>query len=293
MPTPTTPVLGRSKTVMKSSVRSSAFSGGKTRPKPNGSILNFFKKAPYTSTPDNQNLDLDESLFIEDHELPKAQEVLQIPTPPMDHISVESSPKSSGKSEDEDVLRFNEEPGAVKRQRVEGPSIPSSSSTSQNAKPIMRTGPFFEDSDDDDETITKFGKRYPEYISKPQTTPLIESHEKPNLEDTVTQSKVICSPPMPSLKHEPTSIEGDNGFDNMEDFIDDEFPEEGEEYLERKWMEEHDGVESDFEDAGLEGSLDTKLQDVEKEMVPVVQEALTPACPICSTSFDGLTDQVC
>lgn len=292
MPTLTTPVLGRSKTVLKSNVRSSAFSGGKMRPKPNGSILTFFKKTLSTSTPYNHNLDLDESLFIEDNELPKAEEVLQIPTPPMDSISVESSPKSSGKFEDEDVLRFNEEPGAVKRQRVEGPSISSSSSTNQNAKLIVRTGPFYEDSDDDNEIIAKFEKRGLEYISQPQTTPFTESHEEPNLEDTVTQSKVVGSQYMPPLKHEPTSIEEKNGFENMEDFTDDEFPEEGEEYLERRWMEEHDGMEPDFEDAGLEDSLDTRLQDAEEEIVPVLQETLTPACPICTMSFDGLTDQV-
>lgn len=292
MPTSRAPMLGRSKTVPKFNGRSVTPSGGKKRSKPNGSILAFFKKAPSTSTVDNFNLDLDESLFIEGNEFPEVQEVVKTPTPPMDSSSFESSPETKRIFEDEGVLRFNEEPGPVKRQRVEGPPIPSPSPTTQKAKPVVRTGPFFEDSDDDDDTMARFGERCLHDVAQPAVTPSFEPYEKPDSGEPFTKSKVVVSQPISIPLHESTNIEEETEFENIEDFIDEEFPEEGEEYLERKWMEEHGGMEPGLEDTGHDDVPETRLQDTEEEIAPVLRETLTPACPICSMKFDGLTDQV-
>jgi DNA cross-link repair 1A protein len=284
--------MGRSRTVVKSNGRSSVSFGGKPKPKPNGSILNFFKRAPCTS-PAGGNMDLEESLFVEDNDSPKKQEVRQIPTPPMDSCSLESSPEAGGVfEEDEHVLRYNEEPGAIKRQRVESPSPRSPSLSTQQARNVVRTGPFLEDSDDDDEAIAKFGKRCLEDDSYPQITPCVEPQKEALLEVTSTKPEVVHSQSIPALKHERTSIEEEIGFEDMEDFIDDEFPEEGEEYLERKWMEEHGKFEPIPDEIEPEDIADSRIKFNEDDKTIVQPETLNPACPVCSRSLDGLTDQV-
>lgn len=292
MSTSRVPTLSRSVAVPKSSSRPILLSSGKTRPKPNGSILSFFKKAPSLSTVENINLDLDESLFIEDNDFLKAQEVLQTPTPPMESNSVENSPETKRIIDDEGMLRFNEEPGPVKRRRVEGSPILSPSSTNQKVKPVMRTGPFFEDSDDEEEdhTLARFEERCPPDAAIPQT-PLIETCEQIISDKTYIKSEVVISQPISLPRHESTKTEGKSEFEDIEDFID-EFPEEGEEYIERKWMEEYGEMEPGLDDNGLDDFSGPRLRDSELETAPVAQETFKPVCPICSMSFDGITDQV-
>lgn len=293
MPTSRVPTLGRSVVTPKPNSRPATFFNGKSRSKPNGSILAFFKKAPSVSTVENINLDLDESLFIEDNDLPKAHGVLQTPTPPMDNNSVESSPESRRISEDEGMLRFNEELRPVKRQRVEGPPITSPSSVNQKANPAVRRGPFFEDSDDDDggDTLARFGERCLPDVAKPQISPLIEPCKQAISGETM-KSEVITSEPASLPTNESIKSKGKPDFEDIEDFIDDEFLEEGEEYIERKWMEEYGEMEPGLDDPGLNDFSETRLQDSEAEIAPVLQETTKPVCPICSMSFDGLTDQV-
>ena len=267
MPTSRVPTLGRSIVIPKSNSRPVTFSSGKSRSQLNGSILSFFKKAPPTSTLENINLELHESLFIEDDDFPKAQGTLQTPTPPRDSESIEGSPETKRNFEDDGMLRFNEEPGSVKRQRVEGP--PTSSPSSQNPKGNLATrkGPFFEESDDDDEDHTIAG-------------------------ETFVKSEVVISQPISLPRHESTKTEGKSEFENIEDFIDDEFPEEGEEYIERKWMEEYGEMEPGLEDTGLDDSSETRLRNNAVKTAPTEQETFKPVCPVCGMNFDGLTDQV-
>jgi DNA cross-link repair 1A protein len=284
-----TPVLGRSKAVQKTNGRPLTFSGGKIKSKPNGSILSFFKKAS-TTTPCHVQSDLYESLFVEDDESPKSQEAVQFETP-MGHDSAGSFPETSRISYKETALRFNEEPGSIKRQRIESPSIPSPSTLERNASNIMRIGPFFEDSDDDDEIMIKFGKGCQEDVAEPQSVPSIEPYKKLSVEETATKLEVARFQTIPLITHESSKIEEENGFENMED-IDDEFPEEGEEYLERRWMEEQGEIELGIDDADPEDHSKTKLRDTTDSVVQVYPEPSTPACPICEMSFDGLTSEV-
>ncbi|KAB8356348.1 hypothetical protein FH972_023932 [Carpinus fangiana] len=67
---------------------------------------------------------------------------------------------------------------------------------------------------------------------------------------------------------------GFDDFEGIEDF-DDEY-EEGEEFVERKWMEEQRRIEAAEIDKGQEDAL--KVQAI-------------PACPICEASFAGVSDQ--
>jgi DNA cross-link repair 1A protein len=120
----------------------------------------------------------------------------------------------------------------------------------------------------------------------------VEPKKEALLEATYTKPEVAYSQPIPPLKHEPTSIEAENGFEDMEDFIDDEFPEEGEEYLERKWMEEHGNFEPILNEAEPEDIAEPRTKFNEDDIAPVQPETLNPACPVCNRSLDGLTDQV-
>lgn len=287
-------MLGRSVATPKSNSRPVTISSGKSRSKPNGSILSFFKKAPTISTAENTNLDLHESLFVEDDEFPKAQGILQTPTPPRDSNSVEGSPETKRNFDEDGMLRFNEESGPVKRQRVEGPPILSPSSKNQKLNSAVRTGPFFEDSDDDDEdhTITRFGERCLPDIVIPQNTPHIEPREQAISGETLIESDVVISRPISLPSHESTKTEGKSEFENIDDFIDDEFPEEGEEYIERKWMEEYGEMKPGLDDTGLDDFSETRLRDSGAEALSTEQEIFTPVCPICNIKFDGLTDQV-
>lgn len=291
MSTTSTPLLGRNRTISKSNSRLSAFSGGKTRAKPNGSILTFFKRAPSTTTLEKIDLDSNESLFIDDHELPQMLEISQVPTPPKDNSSIESSPETGRIFGDENELRFNEEPVSVKRQRVEGHTLPSSSSTNQQSKSIVISGPFLEDSDDDNGDTYPFGKRCIEEISRSPNMQLTELKINPNYEEALTRPDINDLQAITPFKYEPMSKAEQQELENIEDFID-EFPEEGEEYLERKWMEENEGIESGLEQTDLESFLDAGLHDVEKEKTHAPSESLNPTCPICNMSFDGVVDQV-
>lgn len=294
MPTSRVPTLGRSVVIPKSNSRPVNFSSGKSRHKLNGSILSFFKKAPPISTLENTNLDLHESLFIEDDDFSKAQGILQTPTPPRDSESVEGSPEIKRNFEDDGMLRFNEELGSVKRQRVEGPTILSPSSKNQKENLATRKGPFFEDSDDDDEdhTIARFGERCLSNIAIPQITPLVEPHKRTVSDEAFIKSEAVIAQPISLPCHESTKTEGKSEFENIEDFIDDEFPEEGEEYIERKWMEEYGEMEPGLDDTGLDDFSEPRLPNNEVKMAPTEQETFKPVCPICSMSFDRLTDQV-
>lgn len=291
MPSLTTPLIGRSKTVPKNSARTPTFAG-KAKGKPNGSILNFFKKAD-SVLPSSVNIKEDEdSLFLEDSPTKKETKVpIQTPTPPREHDHPESPLGGLDYTAvDLESSRFNEDSVPVKRRRTDGPPLRSSSSASIKIEAWPKTGPFTEDSESDDEMVKQLFKRI---VSEPEdhshrasTTPKSElgGEEQPPAFHTRN------SPPVPSLQRENTSMVDKDDFEGIEDF-DDEFPEEGEEFLERQWMEEQKELELSLEDEELGQDLEGKgdsLEDAEKD----IQDPGAASCPICSGSFVGLTDQV-
>lgn len=85
---------------------------------------------------------------------------------------------------------------------------------------------------------------------------------------------------VPHLKSEYTSIDGwaeSDDLDDMRDFAD-EFAEDGEEFMERKWMEEQAGLDLE---SGEETNLDIRHTN---------DEEIRPACPLCSASLEGLKE---
>lgn len=161
-------------------------------------------------------------------------------------------------------------------------------------KDKRRIGPFIEDSDSD-EDVTKTikdtgGPPVSDWeAEKSAGTVVAERHRtEQNGED---EDQSLNLPKIPALKQESTSVRGDDGFDNIEDFVDDEFAEEGEEYIERRWIEEQRRVELGLEDEGrgelAEGSMETATEDER-----LAQSGGAAPCPICAVNLSGITDTV-
>lgn len=91
----------------------------------------------------------------------------------------------------------------------------------------------------------------------------------------------------PHLKKESTSIDYFDGFEDLEDFPEDDEFADGEEFLERKWMEEQarlEAAENGFTDGYPgDGFADDGLEPEDP------QEQITASCPICQGRLDGLT----
>lgn len=170
--------------------------------------------------------------------------------------------------------------------------VPSTSSA-DNVK-AARDGPFIEDSESEDDLTKELSKA---------VFGITQSATVQGPSESVMEITLKCEPSggnpedlqiIPTLKREATSIIGGDGFDGIEDFIDDEFPEDGEEYMERRWMEEQRQIELGLDDDGdaddkvfgINGRDDSDLQDRSYD------EAEANSCPICNVNFAGITAEV-
>ncbi len=161
-------------------------------------------------------------------------------------------------------------------------------------KDKRKIGPFIEDSDSDEdvaETIKDSGgpRVFDWEAEKSAGTVAAGRHgTEPNCEN---EDQSLNLPKVPVLKQESTSVWGDDGFDNIEDFVDDEFAEEGEEYIERRWIEEQRRVELGLEDEErgelAEGSMERATEDER-----LAQTRGAASCPICAVNLSGITDTV-
>lgn len=315
------PVLGRSQTVPRAKARNaSSPSTLKTKGKPNGSILNFFKKAEPGYHPSKSDKDNGESLFVE-HDEVKEDIILstQGPTPPRDPAT---PPKTNGSSPSDNIAtRYNEDTGSVKRRRLdhtlkeeprspppwneESPLPPndppsctdavsrqSTDITAHQQPDVRRPGPFVEDSDSEDEALRELSKGAFGRIAQTSGTMTPVAAEHSGIQEGSATKAVEEVPSVPTLKREATSIVGGDGFEDFEDFIDDEFPEDGEEYIERRWMEEQRKLELGLEDGEGDGALDEVVKEEERLTSGLsLHEAEDLSCPICSASFAGLSNQ--
>ena len=290
-------LTGGSKILPKNNGRTPTFAS-KAKGKPNGSILSFFKKAD--SSPSfnglvNEMVDEGESsLFVEESPAKKEVEIPgQIPTPPRDYDPPESPSNLFCQTTfEEESLRFNEDIGPVKRRRLEGSPVRSNSSTHITAEAGPKKGPFIEDSESDDNMVDQISRRkFPkarEQGDQLSTTPKSEM----GLDERPKGRSLDNSPLVPPLQRENTSLNEKDEFEGVEDFIDDEFPEEGEEFLERRWMEEQRELEIGLEEDGDLGRTIGEKSIVMEDLKDDLQDSESASCPICSGSFAGLTDQV-
>ena len=316
------PMLGRSQTVPRSKARNAGSpSTVKTKGKANGSILNFFKKAEPGFLIHKSSKDSGESLFIEDDEA-KGEVVSSThgPTPPRD--SYTPSKSNGSPHSDYNPTRYNEDNGSVKRRRLDdtvkeeppsplpwdeessNPTNHSSSATEKASIPltdivspqphdVRRAGPFIEDSDSEDEALRELSRgafgTLAQTSDSVNTMTMRQSGNREELEKSATDDML----PIPTLKREATSVVGGDGFAGFEDFVDDEFPEDGEEYMERRWMEEQRKLELGLEDEEEDGTLEEVMKEEEGLNLGLsLHEAEESSlCPICSASFAGLSEQ--
>ncbi len=287
-----TPLQGKSKAPPKSTPTTGA---GKAKGKPNGNIMSFFKRAESSGTTAKDFKKDDEPLFLGDSPvMGDAKMPLQTPTPPREEFSNETTPEDVEMSlRDSPLSRYNEYGVPSKRRRTENTLRQSSQIEETKAAPTR--GPFVDDSDSDSDTESM----KPPFATIKETSHVSESEmpfrDTPPAVGEQTPGRDLVGPAVPSLKQETTSIGEVNDFDDIEDYIDDEFPEEGEEYLERRWMEEQAEFEEGLEEAGQPMGHDT--MDVETGDLGVItsimpQAAGSTCCPICGGNTAGLTDQV-
>lgn len=288
----TTPRTSRVTAVAKSTSRSLVLTSGKTRAKHNGSILKFFRKAESSPTEEESSPKDDyESLFLEDETpMEKADEPIQTPTPPHDYLSVETSLDYSQSLPDELCSsRYNEEDGPSKRRRVEDQRV--SSLITKAIQMGMRRGQIGGDSHEDEELLNVLSGSAKGHVSSKDKRARNSGFELLTTRERLADDSVNL-PLVPLLRREPTSVV-ENDFEGIEDFIDDEFPEEGEEYLERKWMEEEQQFEMDSDElAEVDSNQKINGHEYGEESGALQDQEEAPTCPICSTSLVGLTDQV-
>ena len=288
----TTPLQGKTKAPAK---RTPTIGTGKGKGKPNGNIMSFFKKAESSGATVANIKDEEDGLFLRDSPPMGSTNVpLQTPTPPREESSIETWPKGVEMNDaDYTMSRYNEGTTPSKRRRTG--DTPRQSPPMEPTKPTPTKGPFIDDSDSDDEealkpprlcTIESMTQEKDCQASLRDTTPANE--KLPSGKDAVDTA-------VPSLKRETTSVGEANDFDGIEDFIDDEFPEEGEEYLERRWMEEQAEFEEGLEDEGHAigyNRIDVESRDSRDEISMMPQDAGSSGCPICGGNTKGLNDQV-
>lgn len=289
----TASLLGQTRMLSKSTSQVSHLSFGKAKAKSNGNILNFFKKSAPTSIAKS---DLEEpSLFLTDDMTSKTPNIIQTRTLPDDDHSIKTIPQNKkGMVADEESFRYNEEFGPNKRRRTETSITTLPVTEEKEVGNNLRGGPFIEDSDDDSGIINDL----PQGIFEDD----LQSDERPFHASSISKLPIEKAeagetskvPSIPQLKHESTSIYEENDFQETDDFIDDEFPEEGEESLERKWMEEQRQFELSLEeDTDFEMPPENHEDDLEQGGCEAKQENEAVSCPICSLSFNGFREQVC
>ncbi|MCJ1312835.1 hypothetical protein MMC25_006511 [Agyrium rufum] len=167
------------------------------------------------------------------------------------------------------------------------------------------SGPFADDAgDDDDAELHRLASSMFQAPPEPQPTSNLQQVDDPRAGMIIDESEHVQlehesqpdATPIPTLKRETTSIVGGDGFEGFEDFIDDEFPEDGEEYMERRWMDEQHRMEMEIEGGEDEYDDEEPPVSIDAEPTGTTTEADTdanaecPACPICSSKLQGISD---
>ena len=295
-----TPVHDRSKAAIRAPGRTSAMAAGKAKGKGNSSILNFFKKSDSFSPQNTSTREDRESLFLEDETLIfKKNGSTQTPTPPKEPlVFIGMGEKPDDMRSQDQSPRFNEEVGPIKKRRLEFAPI-HSPTTSEGEKGAGGDDGYEGSSGNRalNHSDTSTAKRF-----DASQESLLHGDDKDPKSRLVDQDSARPSPPalgeshrpVPSLKREATSVDILNEFDGMNDFIDEEFFEDGEEFIERRWMEEQQRFEDSLDDDPRSDhrSPATPNASIEDYKIGALPGAESQSCPVCSVSFEGISDQV-
>ncbi|RYP62403.1 hypothetical protein DL771_009738 [Monosporascus sp. 5C6A] len=261
-----------------------ATSNAKRSGKPaNGNILNFFKK-----------VEVEEQLFCGS---PSASD------PPPRTVALNEREQGDkdvyGLEEDAEKSRENEHRSVSKRRKlshdgdqaltqttrngVVGIETPATTSASKPTKPKSTRGkvPFLEDSDSEDDNTS-------DTSTKGISRDSLPGIRIPDVKPETSRDKDLPEEDAP-VAHVPSIKQEDSVYDNFEDledieglFDDDEF-DGGEEFHERRYMEEQARI--DAEEAGIYMS-DCALDDRSPQT-----DAITESCPLCNASLAGITPE--
>lgn len=274
---------------------------GRNKPKAqgpaNGNIMAFFKKAE----------DINNRIFLQER---GANPTIELDGTEEDAGWSDQVAESGVSSINEDETRYNEDGGSNKRRKLsdelavpacsppppEGDNAPVAealpSKASELSKPRTKSGPFVDDSDDDDETAEMLVPRRGTIKQEPiEDLPNSKPQEVPAHKHDVESTTEFLPP---RLKNEETSQFGPDEFDEA-DLEDDDLL-EGEEYDERRWMKEQRRLE--MEAAGFEGDPDDfdapslfPQESNDEDTNDQASDGTAPTCPLCNSSLKGLSEQ--
>ena len=299
--------------------RSSASRKGKQ----NQSILSFFGKA------DKAQVEEESLLFFNDTkpEKPRHQAPRQSGLPSVEDLL----PGRSLASPESSPSRFNEDDTPVKRRRLENEELEQpvrtpSPDRSAKKRPTSvdftkpraanlpkRRGGFVDDSDDEDEDMSTWNAG-PQEVNEGYAAEAAEDAED-TFQISTTTTTVPLKPPdlslvdeddhdahvrsgesngiIPALSREGTSMYAAGDFGDEENF-EDEFYEEGEEYLERRWMQEQRemeiGLDEDSRSESGTESVRTPQDHFEDEASGDQTGESVASCPLCGGSLKDLTE---
>ncbi|KAI7375794.1 hypothetical protein KC328_g15227, partial [Hortaea werneckii] len=282
------PTLGRQGPT-GSAKKTGAVAKAKPQGKGNSSILSFFKRADNTAEEDL-------GLFVED----KKGRGRATPEPVEPQVSSLGGEEQDGAEGD----RFNESGSSVKRRRIDVAEEDGQDEASlfgespvKSSQPVVepRSGPFMEESDSEQE------EEQPEAvipIAKEPETLVAEYEDISKDQSTEEQAQPVVEPVAekaaspPALVKQETSynaeIEDFEDFEGIEGDFDEDAFEGGDEFMERKYMEEQARLESLENDGNAFDSLQPERESHSRigENENLTADA-GPSCPICSVSLAG------
>lgn len=293
-----TPAKPRSTAQPKSNIKSN----GKTKVLPNQTITSFFKKAAPVeeSLFFGSSVEKNSSRGLWDEHEDLAEELYEDPDRYHENGGSTKRRKTSDIAESAHVLEVDppqRECTPPPSETTEVANVEASAAEEKNHNASKRLGPFLEDSDGDDEGLPMqkslnhgFGGISTNLGDKTLGEQSVNGTVEPGIADETEG--------LP--REEAPSGEGDDfeGFESIEDF--EEGPEEGEEYQERRWMEQQvqlemeDGLlNSDIIDPTIEGIEDVDAQEEECDQsmeTSPTGDAYESSCPICNVSLAGVSD---
>ena len=295
--------------------------------KQNLSILSFFGKAERSEA--NSQYGQEESLLFFDDTRPErsSQETPKLSAP----LTVGELLPGAQDDNGSPLSRYNEVETPIKRRRLDNESAdclirtPSperrevkESTASEPAQPSLndvskRRGGFVDDSDEEDEDMSGWNTMATDInedvavaeteaenernqISTSTTIVPLKppdlSHEEGN-DHEAHERPGISNAVIPALTREGTSMYDAGDFGDEENF-EDEFYEEGDEYMERKWMQQQGEMEAELDEdskseSGTE-SVRTPQDNFQDEVSGDQTGENIASCPLCGGSLKDLTE---
>lgn len=292
-----TPLVGRSKPLAKNVLPMP--NSGKGKAKSNGNIMNFFKRADSVANGGNGPRGDEEELFIQGSSPAKVSSTgtTQTPTPPRDaSLNGDSPPTKEMEAiwSGPVTSRYNEDLSPIKRQKLRSEPAALAGASAVDGS-LTKKGPFLDESDSEHEDVENESKNAEEIMPPIITTAgdilpaeLVSPDAVSSEADKPLGNSILSRTSL--LKRESTSTGERDEFDGIEDFIEEEFAEEGEEYLERRWMEEQAQLELGLEDDEGEEAPGT-IDMISDGATTMSEDTVTASCPICGGDTTGLTDE--